>query len=150
MAGEQARELQRQWVEGGLVPGLLAYDGDLAVGWIGLEPREAYPRLERSRVSRRVDGQPVWSVVCFFTRKSHRGRGVSVALLRAGLEHARKMGGKIVEGYPVEVKAGKAPDPFVFPGLPGAFRAAGFTEVARFSPTRPIFRFSLKTQDDHA
>lgn len=142
-AGEPAHQMQQNWVIEGFVPGLLAYDGGQAVGWMAIEPREAYPRLARSRVMRAVDDQPVWSVTCFYTRKSHRRQGVTVALLRAGVAYARQMGGKIVEGYPTEARSGSQPDPFVFTGLAGAFAQAGFSEVARFSPNRPIFRISV-------
>jgi hypothetical protein len=37
----------------------------------------------------------------------------------------------------------KTPDPFVYMGLPSAFKAAGFKEVARRSATRPIMRFEI-------
>lgn len=53
-------------------PGILAYEGDTPIGWCALAPREAFPRLERSRTLQRVDDAPVWSIVCFFVadRKS--------------------------------------------------------------------------------
>lgn len=46
-------------------------------------------------------------------------------------------------GYPIEPKAGKMPPPFIYTGLASAFGAAGFTEVARRSETRPIFRYVI-------
>jgi len=144
MKGDGARQAQREIVAAGTVPGLLAYVDGLPIGWIAVEPRAAYPRLARSRVLKAVDDQPVWSVTCFFISKRMRRRGVTVALLRAAIEHVRQNGGRIIEGYPVEPREGKSPDAFVFTGLPGAFRAAGFVEVARHSPTRPIYRITLE------
>ena len=45
------------------------------------------------------------------------------------------------EGYPVEPKSGKAlASAFAWTGLAPAFLRAGFQEVARRSPTRPIMR----------
>jgi hypothetical protein len=54
-------------------------------------------------------------------------------------DYARRRGGSIVEGYPVEPR-GKVADAFICTGLASAFRQAGFKEVARRSKTRPIMR----------
>ena len=143
---EGTKATQKAIVESGHVPGLLAYVGTEAVGWIAVEPRDEYPRLARSRVLKPVDEQAVWSITCFFTRRDLRGQGVSVGLLRAAVEHVRRRKGKIVEGYPIEPKGGSLPAPFVYTGLASAFRAAGFKEVARRSATRPIFRYVIEAQ----
>lgn len=143
LAYEGTKAAQKTIVESGRLPGLLAYSGKEAVGWIAVEPRSEYPRLARSRVLKPLDEEPVWSVTCFFTRRDLRDKGVSVALLKACIEHVRKHGGKMVEGYPIEPKAGKMPAAFVYTGLASAFREAGFTEVARRSETRPIFRYVI-------
>ncbi len=143
LAYDGNKAAQKAIVEERGMPGLLAYAGGEAVGWIAVEPRSQYPRLERSRILKPVDDQPVWSVTCFFTRGDHRERGVSVALLRAAVEHVRKHGGKIVEGYPTDPKMGKLPAPFVLTGLAKAVQAAGFKEVARRSQSRPIFRYVI-------
>jgi hypothetical protein len=63
-----------------------------------------------------------------------------VALLRAAVEFAGKHGARIVEAYPIEPTAERTPDAFVWLGVPAAFRHAGFREVARRSPGRPIMR----------
>ena len=34
-------------------------------------------------------------------------------------------------------------DPSIYTGTVSAFKQAGFKEVARYSPTRPIFRFVI-------
>jgi hypothetical protein len=60
-------------------------------------------------------------------------------LLEAAVRFAADRGADIVEGYPVEPATRQA-DPFVWTGLASAFRRAGFREVARRSPTRPIMR----------
>jgi hypothetical protein len=49
----------------------------------------------------------------------------------------------VLEGYPVEPRSGRMPDAFAFTGVPSMFRAAGFEEVERRSPGRPIMRRSL-------
>ncbi len=99
-------------------------------------------RLENHRTLKRVDQEPVWSIVCLFVAKGYRRQGVSVALLKAAAEYARKHGAKIVEGYPTE--PGKIlPDPFVYTGLVSAFLRAGFREAARPARTRTIMRKKL-------
>jgi hypothetical protein len=64
-------------------------------------------------------------------------------LIKAAVDHVRQRGGRIVEGYPVEVKD-ESPGPFIFTGTASAFKQAGFKEVARNSPTRPIVRYAIK------
>jgi GNAT superfamily N-acetyltransferase len=144
LSGDGNRQMQKSLVEQGVVPGILAYDGETPVGWVAIQPCSEYPRLARSRVLKPVDDAEVWSITCFYTAKSYRRKGVTVELLREAVKHVAVHGGKIVEGYPVEPKDGNAPAPFVYTGLPGAFLKAGFQEVARFSPTRPIFRYTIK------
>jgi GNAT superfamily N-acetyltransferase len=128
----------RRLVESGVPPGILAYRGGEPVGWCAVAPRSAYRRLERSRVLAAVDDQPVWSVVCFFVARPYRRHGLTAMLLRAATDYAVKRGARIVEGYPVD--SAKTADAFAWTGLASAFRRAGFREVARRSPTRPIMR----------
>ena len=141
--GAGNKKAMRTLVKTGAAPGLIAYDGRTPVGWVAVAPREEYPALERSRVMRRIDDRPVWSVTCFFVAKSHRNTGLTTKLLEAAVEHVRAQGGRIVEGYPIEPAAEMAPA-FAWHGLASAFRAAGFKEVARRSPTRPVMRRSIR------
>ena len=141
--GDGNKRALKKIVRSGRVPGLLAYAGKEPVGWCALEPRANYPRFERSRVLKPVDDQPVWSVVCFFIARPYRGRGIAGRLLAAAVDYAKKQGARVVEGYPVEARKGRLPDPFVYMGLPSTFQKAGFVEVARRSATRPIMRCRL-------
>lgn len=134
------RRLVEQGVKAGRAPGVIAYLDDTPVGWCAVAPREEYPRLERARVLRRIDAAPVWSIVCVFVAKAQRRRGISVALLEGAARWAASQGATLVEGYPVEPRTDPMPAPFVWTGTAAAFRAAGFVEAARGSPTRPIMR----------
>jgi GNAT superfamily N-acetyltransferase len=131
-------------VSRGKEPGILAYANGRPVGWCALGPRDSFPALGRSRILAPVDKAPVWSAPCLFVARDHRRRGLSVALLKAACRLARKRGATAVEGYPVEPKRGLLPDAFAWTGLASAFRTAGFREVLRRSPTRPIMRRSLR------
>lgn len=139
--GEGNKKALKKIVDSGEVPGLLAYTEGEPIGWCSVAPRETFSTLERSRILKRVDEKPVWSVVCFFIAKPFRQKGVTVKLLKAAVEYAKKQGAKIVEGYPIEPKKGKMPDVFANTGLASAFRQAGFVEVLRRSETRPIMRY---------
>jgi GNAT superfamily N-acetyltransferase len=139
--GAPNREALRRLV-GKEPPGILAYEDEAPVGWCAVAPRAVYVRLERSRVLRPIDAEPVWSISCLFVARSHRRRGLSVALLRAASAHAGTRGARIVEGYPVIPSTKSLPDAFAWTGTLSAFRAAGFREVARGSPSRPIMRLT--------
>jgi GNAT superfamily N-acetyltransferase len=140
--GTETRQMHKSIVDSGLPTGLLAYLHGEVVGWIAVEPRQAYSRLAHSRTLKPVDDQPVWSVTCFFVAKNYRRQGITVELLKAAVHHVRQQGGKIVEGYPVDVQQ-EMPAPFIYTGTASAFEQAGFREVARRSPRRPIFRYFL-------
>lgn len=138
--GSKNKAALKKIVNSGPVPGILAYAQGKPIAWCSVGPREVFSALERSRILKRVDEKPVWSVVCFFVDKSGRHKGVSVKILKAAVEYARKNGAKIVEGYPMEPRKGKYPDAFIWTGHVSAFQKAGFVEVHRPSPTRPIMR----------
>jgi len=141
--GESNREAMKALVKSGIEPGILVFNGNEPVGWCAVGPRENYPSLERSRILRRIDDQPVWSVVCFFIAKPWRRRGVGLFLLKSAGTFAASHGAAILEGYPVEPRKERTADVFVYTGLASTFRKAGFQETARRSPTRPIMRLAL-------
>ncbi len=143
MKGEPNRLAMKARVEGGELPGILAYLDGAAVGWCAFGPREVYPRLQRSRLLKPVDDQPVWSVVCFFVARAQRRKGLTTALLLAVIEAVRQLGGRIVEGYPSLPKPGGHADPFIYTGLVPAFLRAGFVEVARPSEHRAVMRYTI-------
>ncbi len=142
--GEGNKKAIKKIVDSGEIPGILAYVGGNPIAWCSLAPRENYQVLERSRILKRVDNQPVWSVVCFFVDKKYRQKGITLKLIKATIDYVKKQGGKIVEAYPVEPKKSQIPDIFAYHGLASTFLKAGFTEVLRRSETRPIMRYIIK------
>src|SRR3712207_7681510 len=66
--GQGNRAALKDIVDSGEIPGILAYAEGQPVGWCSVAPRERFPVLERSRVLKRIDEEPVWSVVCLFVR----------------------------------------------------------------------------------
>ena len=129
-------------------PGLVAYEGDRAVGWVSLAPRPAYDRLTHAKVLAPVDDQPVWSIVCFVVSRKARGKGVATALLDGAIDWARSQGATTLEGYPSDTQGRKIPAANAYHGTLSMFESAGFEVVAlrqanRSSPVRPIVRLGL-------
>jgi GNAT superfamily N-acetyltransferase len=141
--GEENKKAFKNIVDSGNIPGIVAYLKDQPIGWCAVAPREVYPSLERSRLLKRVDDRSVWSVVCFFVAKQFRHKGLMVRLLGAAVDYVKSNDGAILEGYPIESKSGRMPDPFAYTGVSSAFRKAGFREVLRRSETRPIMRYMI-------
>lgn len=148
---ERNRSLLRGLAENppaGVPLGLLAFDGERAVGWVSLAPREHLPRLERSRLLAPVDDRPVWSIVCFVVAKGRRGRGIANALLDAAIDFARDHGASTLEAYPMETDGGRVPGAYAYLGVDQMYEKAGFKTVARrrATPTtrpRRIMRLEL-------
>jgi GNAT superfamily N-acetyltransferase len=141
---EQNKAALRALTESGPPPGLLAFDGDVAVGWCQLTPRAALPWLESARFFEHADDAPVWSLSCFYVRRGHRRRGVASALIAAALRAAKQAKAPALEAYPVDTAAPKSTSN-LFTGTAATFRRAGFTTVAQRSPARPIMRHDLKS-----
>jgi GNAT superfamily N-acetyltransferase len=135
-------------VDGGNVPGLIGYEDGVPVAWVSLGPREDYPKLRRSPVMKPVDDRPVWSIVCFFVDRSVRGKGFADRMLRAAVDHARAHGARLVEAYPVDAQKRIDPDDMFF-GAKSMYDRAGFREVARRRPTRPVVRRALRPGRAH-
>ncbi len=123
-------------------PGVLAYlDGEPA-GWCAVAPRSDHSRLARSRNLAAVDDAPVWSITCFVIARRFRRRGLTRSLIDAAVSLAREHGAEWVEAYPVDPQRKMGSDE-LYTGLLSVFNAAGFTEVQRRAPARPIVRLRL-------
>jgi GNAT superfamily N-acetyltransferase len=110
-------------------PGVLAYLGDVPVGWCSVSPRAGLSRLVHSRTIPTVDERPVWSVVCFVVRPGYRRRGVAAAMLVGAVEYARSQDAQIVEGYPLDAHGAKISSSFAYVGTVSMFEQAGFSRV---------------------
>ena len=105
-------------------------------------------RTDASRATPRVDEVPVWVVPCFFVRKDHRGRGVTVALLKAAVAYAARHGAPAVEGYP-RAPGARVHETAAFFGSAAQFRRAGFRVVRRPGPGLPkgwVPRYTMRAQ----
>lgn len=123
-------------------PGLIGYEGRTPVGWISLGPREDYARLRRSPVMKPVDDQPTWSVICFVVPSEHRRRGVARALLAGAIEFARRQRVRLLEAYPLDTSVAPQGESLWF-GTKSMYDEAGFEEMARRKPGRPVMRLRI-------
>ena len=130
-------------VDAGNPPGLIGYRGKLPVGWVSIGPRAEYAKLKRSPVMKPVDDKPVWSVICFVVPSANRGQGVAHALLHGAIAYARKHGATLIEAYPV-AKRGRSSDDAMWFGAKSMYDRAGFEEVARRKPARPVVRLKVR------
>lgn len=143
-SGEQHRHRMQRLVRDGVRPGLLGYFDGEPVAWVSLGPRPDFAALEASRLFRRVDDRPVWSVVCFVVRQDQRRQGWMRRLLRAAADYAAEHGATLLEGYPLECGDRRLTGDSGYTGIASTFRAEGFREVARPRPDRPVMRRSLR------
>jgi GNAT superfamily N-acetyltransferase len=145
--GRGNREFLARLTRGGGVPGLLAYEGDEPVGWVSVGPRPQFGRVLRSPTLRpglaKADDpadDSVWSLVCFWIPRRHRGHGLAAQLLDAAVAYAESGGATVLEAYPVDTGGQKAPANSVYTGTLPMFLDAGFREVGRRSDRRPVVR----------
>jgi GNAT superfamily N-acetyltransferase len=141
---EKNKAAFRRIVKRGPPPGLLAFDGERAVGWCQLTPRSDLDWLNRARLLQPVDDLPVWSISCFYIRRGYRRRGIASALIAAAVKAAKTAKAPALEAYPIDTHAPKSTTN-LFTGTASAFTRAGFKIVARRSPSRLIMRYELKT-----
>ena len=130
--------------------GLIAFDGDQAIGWCGVEPRIRLHHVLASRLV--VKASPydlhdprVWSIYCILVPPSRRGQGVAAALLRAAIGHAVAHGAESLEGYPIDtgVRGGVLPPGFST-GTLGMFAGEDFDAVAALPSGRTLVHRSAR------
>ena len=126
-------------VKAGSEPGLIATVGGEPAAWVSVAPRRNFDRLNRSRNFAALDDADVWAVNCFVVVPAFRKQGLVTKLAAAAAEFAIARGADGAEAYPL-VPSGKSGPPDLYIGTERAFLEAGYTEVARPLPRRPIMR----------
>ena len=90
-----------------------------------------------------IDDRPVWSIICFVVPSEYRNEGVAHELLAGAIAYARRRGADVLEAYPIDKDQPTAADASWF-GSKRMFDVAGFREVARRRPDRPVVRLVLR------
>ena len=125
---ERAARVRRLMDEEGPI-GVLAYDGDVAVGWAAVAPR-SLTHFATFRKIPYVDDLDVWSLWCFRVRPGHRKKGVMHALADGAVEFARGQGAPAIEGYPVDNGDARVDLTMAYVGTRRLFEQAGFEKAA--------------------
>jgi GNAT superfamily N-acetyltransferase len=153
---EENRDTQLALVRSGAIEsrGLLALEGDDAIGWMKLAPRSHLPKLRQQGAYRPLDLGPdegVWSIGCLLVRADRRGHGVARALIDAAAEHVRRWAtperpARSIEAYPRGQPAGAEPvrlhDEEAWVGTERLFASCGFVRLAG-EPAYPVMRKAL-------
>jgi GNAT superfamily N-acetyltransferase len=148
MKGEGTKAVLKGMTTNNDVAGVLAYFDNQPIGWCSVSPRKDYAALEHSRILKRIDDKPVWSIVCFFVSKPFRSKGVMSELLRGAVKYAIEQGAQVIEGYPIDMQTHKLIGQTLnsysgYMGIASIFRAAGFVKVADASETQLIMRYTV-------
>ena len=137
--GEPNRNDFHELVTSGQVHGVLAFSGRDPVGWCSIGPRAEHRRLGGPE-DFQDEINAVWSLTCFYIKRSHRRTGRVSELIGAAVDYARRGGAVLVEAYPVEPDAPS----YRFMGFTPVFTRAGFTEVGTTSFRRHVMRLRLR------
>ena len=141
--GETNRRPLETRVAAGEEPGIIAYLDGRPAAWVSVAPRTAFDHLNRSRNFAAIDAVPVWAVNCFVVARQFRRQGLMPLLAKAAADFALAKGAPGVEAYPIDPsERSGAGDLYV--GTTKAFETAGYVEVARPLPRRPIIRLMAK------
>jgi len=138
------KKAMKKLVWAGKPTGILGFFAGQPVAWCAFAPREDFLKIENSRVHQRIDDKPVWSMPCLFIAKNFRKKGVSVEMLKAVIEYARKKKIETIEAYPTIPTQERLPDAFAWIGLYKSFEKAGFKIVDRTSKHRPMVRYYIE------
>ena len=135
--GPDRKRQMKARIDRGVPVGLLAYLGNTAIAWVSIAPRGSYRNLGGPPPK---PGETIWSLVCFYVSRAHRGDGLSRRLIGAAVDHARENAATVVEAYPVDETAPS----YRFMGFAPVFAAAGFTETGRAGTRRHVMRLTLR------
>ncbi len=145
-----AKEALQQQMRQPIPPGVLALADGEPVGWMRVSPLTELPRVTAprsfSKLKDTVAGQlaETWLASCFVVKVGHRRQGLSLALLRGGVEFARGQGAQRVIGRPVDQAVNtKVTAPGLYVGSLTTFLKAGFHEVRRLTPQRALVELTL-------
>jgi GNAT superfamily N-acetyltransferase len=150
LGGEGRKAVLQDLTSRNKVAGVLAYINGKPVGWCSIGPREDYAALEKSRILKRMDDTPVWSVVCFYVARGFRKKGIMSALLRGAVKYAERQDARVIEGYPIDMQTEKLAGQTLtgysgYMGIASVFREAGFVQVGEASETQLIMRYMVES-----
>lgn len=145
---ERNKDHIRARIETGPPPGLLAFQGCKAVGWMQIGPRADVPEFNNAgRGSAPLEpadasDPDVWAISCFFLRSKARGKGLTHQLVQGGIEFARENGARFLEACPMDLSRDSR-SIGLFVGSTRVFEKAGFQRMVERKAGRPLVRLVL-------
>ncbi|CAL9621691.1 hypothetical protein SUDANB6_05878 [Streptomyces sp. enrichment culture] len=144
----ERKDRLRGLVEAGERVGVLGFVDGVPAGWIGVGPRQGFPRLRGSRAAKPLPGddpERIWSVVCLYVAREHRGRGMAKALIDGAVRWARDEKADAIEAYPEDDRDPVAGiDRSSFHGRVSTFQSCGFTVIEPRLQRRALVRKDLR------
>jgi GNAT superfamily N-acetyltransferase len=116
-------------VDQGIPIGIIAYSDQEPIAWCSIAPRDTYRTLGGD-----ITRENVWSIGCFFVKRSYRSKGLAGNLLDAAIQYAKENGARYVEAYPVESDSPS----YRFMGLISTFEKAHFKFVKMAGKRRHV------------
>ncbi len=95
--GDAAKEEMKVLTTQHAAHGLLAYLGDVCIGWIAVDP---IPELVGHDM-RSTGKTGEWSIHCMFIRDRFRGKGISSQLIQAAVAYAKSNGASLISAFPI-------------------------------------------------
>ena len=129
----------RQIISSGRFTGLLAFVGNIPVGWCQLTPRWDLPWLLKNGYGSFNKDHNVWCISCFYIKPGYRKKGITRALINASIDYAKDAGADLLEAYPRKSECS-------FTGYPSTFVKAGFKIEGEGKYGRSIASYRFKNK----
>jgi len=137
LPGPKRKPMMMKRIDARVPVGLLGYLEGEPVAWVAIAPKETF--RDGLGGPEPAEGDKIWSLVCMFTRREHRGEGIGHQLIAAAVKQAKKRGATIVEAYPVDPDSPS----YRFMGFVSAFRKAGFKPAGDAGTRRHVMRLPV-------
>jgi ribosomal protein S18 acetylase RimI-like enzyme len=123
------RALAAQMIRDGELRGLLAYVGDVPVGWCHYDRKSALPGLGVFYPELAAAGDPLQTgaIVCITVAQGYRGQGIARQLLAAACNELTELGCPVAEAYPLLQDSSAEEN---YHGTLGMYLSQGFVQTA--------------------
>jgi GNAT superfamily N-acetyltransferase len=140
-----ARDAMKGLVKEGKVTGLLAYEGETAVGWCAVDPLASQTGHDYFSFTKGPVDPTTWILHCLYVAPTHRGKGISTQLIESAITHAKTSGGTELLAFPIPDDSQKkfALHDTEFSGRLGTYLRLGFLKQERLTEFYQKVRLDL-------